>query len=355
MRAGTASSSPFPSAQVHERNAAPALFRRHECCLYLPAAAPIVAHDVGCIIVAEEKSRDTMKTAAVPSPPGFPAAVRAGAAITTVAALLLWQLLTLAGLPARAQTVEPSLWVSDDDNRRLYRLDAAGGLLETIPLSLTVERETFSIAPSDLTLGAAGMLWVVAERPGLLINYSRTGVARGAAIPAEAFGARGPEGVAYDASDDTLWVVDDPDLDVDYVTQVYHIDRTGRLLGRFPTTAYDPRSTSPQAIAVDPADGTLWITDNAADRIYNVSRDGALIRSIFRTAFDPDATNLQGVAVGPGPTLWVSDRSTGRIYRLSSDGGLLASFRSRSYDLSSHNPTGVAFEPATSFFMDDFE
>lgn len=259
-----------------------------------------------------------------------------------------------AGLSAAAENVG-HLWISDDANRKLYQVSVDGELMSSFTLRLT-RNETFTIPPSDITGGDADSLWVVVERPGRLAQFDKQGNELQRTIATEAFGALGPEGVAFDPGDQTLWVVDDPDPNDGTQTRVHHIDRRGRLLAQFPTTLFDPDALSPQAIALDRDSGTLWVTDNHADRVYNIDREGRLLRSFPVSAFDADATNLQGIAVSTSDdTLWVTDRTTARIYHLETDGRLLASFPSTRYDPDARNPTGIVFVPSPGFFLHGFE
>jgi sugar lactone lactonase YvrE len=156
-----------------------------------------------------------------------------------------------------------------------------------------------------------------------------------------------------DPADGTLWAVADP-LNVGHV---YHLERDGTLISTFPTASFDPASISPQDVAVDPFDGTLWITDNESRKVYNVTKTGSLVSSfsalLYTSVLDPGIPNPnpQGISVdGANGSLWVTDRNTNRIYNVDSGrggttpGNLRSSFASTTYDGDSHNPTGVAYE-----------
>ena len=95
------------------------------------------------------------------------------------------------------------------------------------------------------------------------------------------------------------------------VPTVYHITRDGNLLGSFPTSVYDTTSTSPQSIAVDPVDGSLWLADNNAEKIYHVSNQGGLIGS-----FGTPGNNAQGITIAidmnNGTLVWLGTSASGQ-------------------------------------------
>ncbi|MCH9698531.1 MAG: hypothetical protein K0U68_10535 [Gammaproteobacteria bacterium] len=233
---------------------------------------------------------------------------------------------------------QPTLWITDDVTKNLYHVDLQGNLLQP-PFRPPVG------ATSGLAIDQVNnTFWAVSEfNTGGVINFSRTGVEL-STIPREDFSVSTLEGVATDFfNTDTLWVIDDPALNSD-IARVYNIRLNGTLLSSFdrPATA-----NSPQAIAVDPVDGSLWITDNRQDRIYNVQRDGVEISSFATSVYDPQATNPQGITVDEqNGTLWVTDRTTSTIYNLSRTGQLLSSFNRSAYDPNAPtaSPVGIAFE-----------
>ena len=125
------------------------------------------------------------------------------------------------------------------------------------------------------------------------------------------------------------------------------------MISSFPTSTYDPGATSPQGLAFDDYDGTLWLTDNASDSIYNVTTTGQLISSFPSSTFDPNATNLQDISSPPNSlgVLWVSARNTSTIYEITTSGNLLGSIFTA--PLGVNDPTGVLLDlgstPTSSF------
>ncbi len=259
---------------------------------------------------------------------------------------LLTILLGSFGSCAWAQ-VTRTLWITDDVTSTVYEVRPDGTLLSSFPVLISEpfpDGFTFGISPSEITVDRSNdTLWIVAENPGRIVNFSQEGTQLAEAILTEpTFGAIGPEGIAHDLRDDSLWIVDD--TLPGHLSTVYHINKEGRLIAPqpFPTNAIQPDLVSPQGIAVDPLRGTLWIVDNSADRIYNLTRSGRLLR-----IFDSPGSNPQGIAIDKwNGTLWTTDRDTATIYNLSVRARLRSSFPSATYDHGSMNPTGVA---ATAF------
>jgi hypothetical protein len=233
---------------------------------------------------------------------------------------------------------EPTLWITDDVTKNLYHVDLQGNLLQ--PPFRPPVGATSGLAIDQIN----GTFWAARElATGGVVNFSRTGDEI-FTIGRELFSISTLEGVATDFFEtDSLWVIDDPVLMTD-LARVYNIDQTGTLISSFerPATA-----NSPQAIAVDPIDGSLWITDNRQDRIYNVQRDGVEISSFSTTVFDTAATNPQGITIDEQDgTLWITDRTTSNIYHLSRSGQLLSFFNRTAYEPNavSASPVGITFE-----------
>ena len=117
------------------------------------------------------------------------------------------------------------------------------------------------------------------------------------------------------------------------------------VLSAFLTSTYDANSLSPQGIAYDPFDDSLWVTDNISDKIYNITKNGQLITSFSISTFDMNADNIQGISVDlVNFSLWVTDRSTNKVYNISRNGNLISFFPSTSFDPSAQDLSGVAFE-----------
>ncbi|MEE8551276.1 MAG: hypothetical protein V3T08_08500, partial [Gemmatimonadota bacterium] len=283
---------------------------------------------------------------------------------TLIATSLLY---LVAGAPASDAA---TLWIADETANMIYEVTLEGSLITSFPQV----RGGDSCIDVDFTTDT---LWSTAESKDRAVNFSKAGElppACAACVPEidlGALGAEGPEGVGVALADDTLWVVDDP-VDSAVTPQVFHVALDGTLLSSFFVSSFEPLPSSPQAIAVDPADGTLWLTDNQTDLIYHITQAGALIGSFsvltYTGVSDPEVhdPNPQGITVDrSNGTLWVTDRATSKIYNVTSGrhgepgGDLLFSFDSTTYDASSLNPTGVAYdgpvgEPKQPYWVWDF-
>ena len=277
---------------------------------------------------------------------------------------------------AHAQELVPRLWIADDAStvRKVFEVPVDGGLpfsffpdtqasadcTDQPEICLKKTNSGIALDPSDDTLWGATEITFsglpLLPRGGVF-NFGKDGVAL-RLIRAEDFGAFSVEGVDVDHFDDSLWVVDDPiGVFSGEVPTVYHISKDGTLIDSFPTSTFaassetepplDPpfnAARSPQAIATDPCDGTLWVTDNSnSDRVYNIDRDGTPIDSFRVKGYDLSAGNPQGISVDDSDgTLWVTDRTSQRIYNITRTGDFITSFDSTEYG--GVNPTAIAFD-----------
>ena len=274
--------------------------------------------------------------------------------VTLLVAILLLQLVPI----AHAQEIDPGLdriWITDDSTRMIYEFTTNWELVNQFGYSLP-GRQTFirssAIAVDPTT--APRTLWVVREVPGLLVNLTKNGEVLSTIETQSLFDAWGPEGVDVDPFDGSLWFLTDPNFNHDPpdpgVPAVYNITRDGNLISSFPTSIFDPRSTSPQSISVDPVDGSLWLVDNRADQIYNVTNQGVLINTFSTRELIPSSTNPQGITIAvdkSNGTLWVTDRGTHTVFNITRTGEQLSAFDLSSIDLGPNtifNPTGIAVE-----------
>jgi choice-of-anchor A domain-containing protein len=259
---------------------------------------------------------------------------------------------------AKAQEMDPGLdriWITDDETRMIYEFTTNWELVNLFGYSLpgsppNIRSSAIAVDPTTIPR----TLWVVREFPGTLVNLTRNGNVLSTIGTQSLFDAWGPEGVDVDPFNGSLWFVTDPNYNHTPadpgVPAVYNITRDGNLVRSFPTSDFDPESTSPQSIAVDPVDGSLWIVDNLADQIYHITNEGGLINSISTQELIPSSTNPQGITVAidkTNGTLWVTDRFTHRVFNLTRDGDQLSSFDLSSIDLEANtilNPTGIAYE-----------
>ena len=218
-------------------------------------------------------------------------------------------------LPSRTDAsdvnTDPTLWIVDDVTNTVYEVLVVSGV-PTVQSSLPIP----SSADSEIAIAhdsSNDTLWGVNESFGEFYNFSKTEEnkvfqvislcdVRGENFPNRGDCKRGPEGIAVDFLNDTLWAVDDPPpseepLPPDDGPKVYNFTKDGTLINSFTTSTFDPNSVSPQGIATDPFDGTLWITDNTSDLLYHVTANGQLLASFSTRTLEPQATNPQGISV----------------------------------------------------------
>jgi choice-of-anchor A domain-containing protein len=268
-----------------------------------------------------------------------------------VALLTAAAMIVPVGHASAADETGPSLWITDDVTKMTYNVTLDGVLITWFETPRTA-KSSIAVDPWDGTLWGANEGTASGELPGKLVNYTRSGEFI-QEIDADLFGALGTEGVALAISpeNDTLWVVDDPPIDGPAAT-VYHVARDGELLSWFVVADFDREAGSPQGIAYDEFNSSLWITDNSTDKVYNVTLDGDLLSSFptdagpFITDEDPSGIeNPQGVTVESPDILWITGRDTGTIYRVTKTGdNVLNSIPIGQFDDSAANPTGVAFD-----------
>ena len=226
---------------------------------------------------------------------------------------------------------DPTLWVSDDVNLTIYHVRLDGTVLSSFASG--------SISGVALGTGAdANTLWAAKEGSNLVLHFDKAGSTlssfSGTTYDPQ---ASSPEGVAVDPADGTLWICDDDTL------RVYHVEDDGTLIESFDTSTFDPAAISPQGVACDGVDGTLWLTDNVTHRVYNVTPDGTPLSSFPASTFGPVTLNLQGISVDPiDRSLWLTARNTHTIYHVSREGVLQSTLDAALFG--SLNPTGVAVQ-----------
>ncbi|MFW5443168.1 MAG: hypothetical protein ACKE51_02525 [Methylococcaceae bacterium] len=253
-------------------------------------------------------------------------------------------------MSVQAHALSPRLWLTDDKAQMIYEVSLDGSLLSSFPTLITEDGSiSFPIFPSEIDIdGQNGSLWVVSENPGRIVNFSTTGKQLMEPILTEEFGAFGPEGIAYaaDESANTLFIVSDPDLELEKKPTIFEIEKDGTVINQFDhIVGTNLQLLSPQGISVDPSNGTLWITDNERKSIYHIERNGILINILLLDSalFD----NPQGITVSKSDgSLWVTGRTNNTIYNLDrNNGDVISSFPTSSYDTQSKNATGIAYAP----------
>lgn len=281
--------------------------------------------------------------------------------------VVLALLAALLGAPVAGAAVPAGrLWITDDVLGTVSLVTTDGVLIRSFPLA---GGPTVTQPDSGVAIHPDGTLRLAGERSsaklGGIATWTTAGVATGSEIPESTYGGFSTEGVTVQP-DGTFWVVDDPEDEPGsngQAARAYHLATDGTVLSSFFTPIFGLTTRrSPQEIAYDASDGTLWIADNIANRIFHVHTNGTVINIQPQNTtginpvntFDPslNAGRLQGVSVDPDGTLWVTARPSpsdpsrvSKIYNITKSGALIRSFDSFT-TYGGVNPTGIAFTAA---------
>ncbi len=183
-------------------------------------------------------------------------------------------------------------YVSNDDSRTVsrYSYDAVGGFsLEDVVSTTATAGAT---DPEGITADpGTGLLYVIDGVGGLLVVYSHDGsafvlqaVLDLAALNDPANMPTDPEGIGFDSSTGTLYIVSDPDR------TVYEFTTGGLYLARYSLNGLVPATVAPQGLgfgAPSPGNGglaaqALYFSDGGVDNDANPDeRDGAVYEAVL--------------------------------------------------------------------------
>jgi len=179
--------------------------------------------------------------------------------------------------------------------------------------------------------GSNGRIWVYNMTTG---NQVRSFTVTGAP-----YNNADTEGLAFDSSSNTLYMVDAIDNDLVKVTSSGVIGTASAVVSNYDLTQYG--QSEPEGLDVDPATGNLWIVSNKVsgggtpDPMIEVTPTGALVSSVSIAAANPNSAGGLAMAppsgVGGGLNIYVADRGVdnndvpsendGKIYEFSTGGG----------------------------------
>lgn len=203
--------------------------------------------------------------------------------------------------------------VDQNFESRLVKLDGDGTIVRQVQ---GYESGLFAVDPND------GSLWISLISIGDLVKLNEEGV-----VTARISGLGQPYALAVDSRDSSLWFVDGTRR------KIIKFDHTGEQLVILDTIGFF--SDSPQQIAINPGDGSVW--HGGLENVFKLSAAGDILAQV--SGFDSPIA----VAIDANDgTVWVSDFSTtgsGAIVKLDPNGNEL--FRT---DLGSP-PLGVAAHP----------
>jgi sugar lactone lactonase YvrE len=174
--------------------------------------------------------------------------------------------------------------------------------------------------PSDVTVAPDETLWVADTGNNQIDHLTRRGVpiANYAAVGSESLTA--PKGIASDSSGN-IWVADTGH------NRLVEFNPKGEVMWKIGGTSTSEFS-APQGVAVAP-NGNIWVADTGNNRVLEFTGARAFVGSFDAAASPGGPLHVpQGIAVGPNGNVWVADTGDNRIVELSSTGKYLAAFGS---------------------------
>jgi DNA-binding beta-propeller fold protein YncE len=156
-----------------------------------------------------------------------------------------------------------------------------------------------------------------------------------------------PQGIAIDQSDGSVYVVDGNN------SRVEKFDASGVFLSQFGTAGSgDGQVSGPQGVAVDPTDGSVYVADANNNRVVKFDSSGAFVSAFGfgvadgASSFETCSTGCQaGIATGDDGALNFPTRvavdSTGRVYVLDFGNGRVERYTSAGAFDEVFDPTDV--------------
>ncbi len=179
--------------------------------------------------------------------------------------------------------------------------------------------------------GSNGRIWVYDMTTGAQV--------RSFTVTGSPYNNSDLEGLAFDASSNTLYMVDAIDNDLVKVTKSGVIGTGGETVANYDLAQYG--QSEPEGLDVDPATGNVWIVSNKVsgggtpDPMIEVSPTGALVSSVSIADANPNSAG--GLAMAPpsnggsGLNIYIADRGVdnndvasendGKIYEFSTGAG----------------------------------
>ena len=255
----------------------------------------------------------------------------------------------LSGPRSVAVDAAGNLWIADQNNHRIRRVDVGTGNITTVAgtgtagfsgdIGLADAAQLSS--PRGVAVDAAGNLWIAdfgnhrirkVDTAGIITTVAGTGAAAfsGDAGQADAAELSSPGGVAVDTAGN-LWIADLGNHRIRKVDAATGTITTVAGTGGFGFNGDNIAATAaqlfnPSGVAVNAA-GDLWIADLSNDRIRKVDAATGTITTVAGTGVSGSlgdngpATfaqlfNPAGVAVNAAGDLWIADLSNNRIRKV---------------------------------------
>jgi 6-phosphogluconolactonase (cycloisomerase 2 family) len=270
-------------------------------------------------------------------------------------------LTAVAGSPFTPGGIAPAGLAINPSGPYLYSADSGSAQVETwtiLPSGVLAEDSTASTGgvnnhPYSVVFDPAGFVYVGSnDNPNGTVE-GFTPVANGLVVQGTSPYTSGnvPYSLALDPTDSFLYA---PNVNDGAVAE-YTI--TAGALSNPPN--YDGALTNPYAVAVYPAGGFLYITDNTADVVQEYSYSpttGLLTAGLLAGDQLATGTTPQGIAIDPsGKFLYVSNSGDGTVsaYTINATTGALtsigAAYVSTTTNIPSVTPTALAVDPSSQY------
>ena len=183
--------------------------------------------------------------------------------------------------------------------------------------------------PSDLAIDATGtILWAVTNNPDSVYQLDLTGKK----TKSLGFGGQDLEGIAYDASDGTLWVAEENRR------EVIHLGADGAVLSRQSLSLTGQPNSGLEGICLDDA-GTFFLLNEKEPGMFLELGAGMSIAARETLTF---AGDYSGLAYDPpSASFWIVSDQSKRLYQWKRAGGI-----QKSFDLPFPKAEGVALDLA---------
>jgi sugar lactone lactonase YvrE len=163
-------------------------------------------------------------------------------------------------------------------------------------------------------------------KPQYTVKYSAADGTRNAPTASLLRGEATPAGGKYKepadvavAPDETLWVADAGNNQID------HLTRRGVPTANYAAVGSESLS-APKGIASD-SSGNVWVADTGHNRLVEFNSKGEWIRKVGKAGTgNAEFSAPQGVAVAPNGNVWIADTGNNRVQELTSTGVFVGSF-----------------------------
>lgn len=216
----------------------------------------------------------------------------------------------------RGITILPdaTYWVTDDGSQKLYHVNFAGTILESIDYS---DLDGSISTVSGISLGTNGQLWI--SEPTLSRLYRFDPSDPSAAVHIDSGTITGMPGTlpyitgVAATADGKVWIAD-RDTSMFYQLDPYSAVNPF-VVSSFSSSAYDSASIEVSDLDYDEANLHLVVSDRSTNYLYRVDpTDGSFISSFPLTNVNEDITFASGLSVANDASLFILDGITGVVY-----------------------------------------